>query len=376
MLRGIRASCAAQKRRSGPGFPSTLKGAGSGTLIRGTLGKSLTLLIPGLFGPAEDPSGQDQAFPALESLLARAEPAPGVPPTFDQAVFALFGIDAPADADLPVAAVTRALDIGVIDKGWWLRADPVHLRPERDRLILLDAQLVPLSQEEATRLAAEVLEHYAADGWALKAPRPGRWYLKPPRAARIVTTPLAEVVGKDIHPYLPTGKEGKAWHTVLNEIQILLHTATVNSERESRGELPINSLWFWGSGRLPNISPVEWAQVHSEEPISLALARLSETPSSASPESFSDWQRQSQRSGHHLVVLDGARGAVQYHDVDQWRTFVERLEREWIAPLLGALKDRALAEVTIYTDTSRAFRLSAGQSRRWWRRRRSLGSFR
>ena len=72
-------------------------------------------------------------------------------------------------------------------------------------------------------------------------------------------------------PYLPTGKDGKQWHTVLNEMQILLHTAQVNIERERRGDLPINSLWFWGSGRLPQeIQRVDWARVHSEEPASFA----------------------------------------------------------------------------------------------------------
>jgi hypothetical protein len=335
---------------------------------------SLSLLVPGLFGPLGN-HASPPAVPAVETFLARAEPIAVDRSGFEALVFALFGIDRPDEADLPVAAVTRALDLGVIDKGWWLRADPVHLRPERDRLVLFDTQFVPLAQEEATRLADEVLQAYVADGWVLKAPRPGRWYLKPPRAARITTTPLPEVAGRDIHPYLPKGKDSKAWHTVLNEIQILLHTASVNAERESRGELPINSLWFWGSGRLPDIRAVEWTQIYSEEPVSLALARLSETPSQALPSGFGDWQRQPP-SGAHLIVLDQARAAVQYADVGRWHEFVMALEREWIAPSLQALKRRRLAAVTLYTDTGRAFRLDAHAVRRWWRRRRPFARFR
>lgn len=344
------------------------------------MGRSLTIYIPGLFAFCSEPARQaDNLNPelrALETLLGRADVTAVSDREFEVQIFALFGLAAPAeDADLPVAAVTRALDLGVIDNGWWLRADPVHLRPERDRLILLDTQAVRLTQSEANALAAEVSEAYAGDGWLLKAPRPGRWYLKPPRTPRIRTTPLGRVVGKDIHPYLPHGKDGKQWHTILNEIQILLHTSAVNSEREQRGELPINSLWFWGGGRLPSISQVEWVHVHSEEPISLALARLSETPSSARPVGFADWSMQAQRPGAHLVVLDQLRGAVQYGQPREWAELIEHLERGWMGPLMHALKARDIAELTIRTDSA-MYRVGARQIQRWWRRRRSFVDYR
>lgn len=340
-------------------------------------GISVTLLVPGLYGLPAGPTAAPDVPAArfLETLLGRADAVTGLDGEFERQIFALFGVQPPADGDLPVAAVTRALDLGVIDKGWWLRADPVYLRPERDRLILLDTQAVPLSQGEAGRLAAEVSEAYGTDGWRLKAPRPGRWYLKPPRAARILTTPLPEVVGKDIHPYLPQGKDGKAWHTILNEVQILLHTTAVNAEREQRGELPINSLWFWGGGRLPSISPVEWVHVYSEEPISLALARLSEVPSSARPADFADWQRRAREPGAHLVVLDHGRGAVQYGERQQWRAFIELLERDWMAPMFQALKARQIGAATLCAD-GRAYRIGVRQTRRWWRRRRPLAAHR
>ncbi|HEX7045116.1 MAG TPA: hypothetical protein VF203_10935 [Burkholderiales bacterium] len=337
----------------------------------------MTLLIPGLLDFSVDGGERDDipAAPALGTILARADRLSVPGGCLEEQLFALFGVEAPEEGDFPVASVTRVLDLGVIDKGWWLRADPVHLRPERDRLILFDTQAVPLSQEEASRLAAEVSETYAADGWLLKAPRPGRWYLKPPRVPRITTTALPHVVGKDIHPYLPQGRDGKAWHTVLNEVQILLHTAAVNAERERRGELPINSLWFWGGGRLPSVAPVEWVQVSSEEPVSLALARLAQIRTSARPGTFAEWQRQASARGAHLVVLDQLRAAVQYGEREQWRIFVEQLERDWMAPLLSALRTQELAALTLYLGGG-AYRLTAAQTRRWWRRRRPLSAYR
>jgi hypothetical protein len=345
-------------------------------LIGKSQGQSLTLFVPGLFGPGGVSDRDSPPLPALTTLLSRAEPIPAGARGMEAAIMGLFDLSAPPDGDLPVAPITRALDLGVIDKGWWLRADPVHLRPDRDRLILVDTHFVALTQDEATRLAAEVLEPYAREGWVLKAPRPGRWYLKPSRAARIQTTPLSEVVGHDIHPYLPKGKDGKQWHTVLNEMQILLHTATVNTERERRGELPINSLWFWGSGRLPEIRRVNWVRVHSEEPLSLALARLCETPSSARPGDFRDWQRQASPTGNHLVVLDQLSAAVQYRDVAAWSSAIDRIEQDWMAPAVLALKSNELREVMISSDVGRRFRVYPRHVRRWWRRRRPLSDFR
>src|SRR5687767_4981227 len=97
----------------------------------------LQLLLAGLFGvqgPESEPQKPPQ-LPALETLLTRAErqalPVRGLEPL----LFSLFGAEIPVDADLPVAAVTRVLDLGIVDNGWWIRADPVHLSPQRDQLI-------------------------------------------------------------------------------------------------------------------------------------------------------------------------------------------------------------------------------------------------
>lgn len=335
---------------------------------------SLSLLIPGLFGPlpATEPL---PTLPTLETWLARAEAQAGPPRGLESALFQLFGSETPTEGDLPVAAVTRVLDMGVIDNGWWLRADPVHLRPERDRLILADSQMLDITQDEANGLVAEIMEHYKTDGWLLKAARPGRWYLKPPRAPKMTTTPLPEVIGHDIHPSLPQGKDGKAWHTILNEMQILLHTAKINEERERHEKLPINSLWFWGGGRLPKLKPVAWTQLWSEEPLSLAFARLAQVPSGALPADFEAWRRQADRGGEHLIVLDGLRVTQQYADESAWAAAMMQLERQWIAPLFAAMRAGTLTHAMLITDTGRQYRITRRSARRWWRRRRPLAAY-
>ena len=89
---------------------------------------SLSLLIPGLFGPFPTTESAP-ALSALETWLARSDLKISAARGFEPTLFQYFGAETPGEGDLPVAAITRVLDLGVIDNGWWLRADPVHLRP-------------------------------------------------------------------------------------------------------------------------------------------------------------------------------------------------------------------------------------------------------
>ena len=176
-----------------------------------------------------------------------------------------FAWETPTEDDLPVAAVTRVRDMGVIDNGWWLRADPVHLRPERDRLVLTDSQKLDITRDEANGLVAEIMEHYKADGWLLKAARPGRWYLKPHRAPKMTNTPAKASearIGYDIHPYLPYKARMARFGTRSSmRCRFCCTPPRSTEERERHGKLPINSLWFWGGGRLPKLNPVAWTQL-------------------------------------------------------------------------------------------------------------------
>jgi hypothetical protein len=335
----------------------------------------LTLYLPGLFSAQENGRAGGDRLRALETLLSRAEPIDrGWPPGYEEGLFALFDLVRQENADLPVAAVTRMFDMGVIDSDWWLRADPVHLSFDRDRLILADAQKLEITPEQAGRLVAEIMEVFTADGWLLKAPHPARWYLKPTRASELITSSLSRVVGRDIRGFLPRGPDEKPWHTIMNEIQILLHSSTVNVEREKEGKLPVNSLWFWGSGRLPRIMPVTWAGVWSNEPVSLSLAKLSGTMAAGLPDGYADWRRLAETVGEHLVVLDEAHDATLYADAARWQEATEKLEGDWMEPLLRDLKAGVLDRATFITDAGKSFTIGSGQARRWWRRRRPLAS--
>jgi hypothetical protein len=328
--------------------------------------RQVTLYVPGLFAGAAAPA------PVLR-LLARADQLPGGAEGDTQRLFALFGIVPQAGQDLPVAAVTRVADMGVIDRDWWIRADPVYLEPGRDSLVMHAG--LGLTPAETGRLVAELNESLAQDGWLLKAPRPERWYLKPPAAAAITTTPLAAANGRNVHPLLPKGADHKAWHMRLNEIQILLHTSPVNAAREARGVLPANSVWFWGGGRLPQPGVEEWARVSSDDPLSLGLARLAGVPSGPLPANGEALLAQP-GDGEQLLVLGLPAPILSQADAEAWQAALERLAHDWLSPLVAAVHTGALAELTLLSDTGASFRYRRLHRWRFWRRPRPLAAYR
>jgi len=335
-------------------------------VIPSTMAKQATLYIPGLFaGPA--------APATLMRLLVRADQLPGGTEGEAERMFALFGITPETGHDLPVAAVTRVADMGVIDHEWWIRADPVNLEAGRDNLVM-HADL-GITQDEAKQLVAELNESLIQDGWLLKAPRPDRWYLKPPSAAAITTTPLAAANGRNVHPLLPQGPDYKAWHTRLNELQILLHTSPVNVARAARGLLPANSVWFWGGGRLPQSGPVEWARIESEDPLSLGLARLAGVPSGQVPVKGAELNIQTV-DGAQLLVLALPTPILSQDDADAWQAALQTLVEGWIAPLLAAVHAGELSSLTLISDSGPLFLYRRAHRWRFWRRPHSLTTYR
>jgi len=245
---------------------------------------------------------------------------------------------------------------------------------------LMDSAMLSINRAEADSLVAQFNTFFADDGWHLEAPHAERWYLKLPHDPHMRTYDLTEVLGRHIDGFLPSGAQGKRWHTVLNEIQMLFHSSPVNQARQMRGAAPINSVWLWGGGCLPRPIPLAitastWNTVLSDEPVAAGLARLAGIPHAHVPESLRAWLA-TPAPGTHLMVLDyGYRDAL-YGDASAWGAAMERMSDQWFTPLVTALKQRQLDSVSICTADGRMFHITPALLRRFWKRRHSLETLR
>lgn len=156
----------------------------------------------------------------------------------------------------PEAALARVADAGLADAQphAWLRADPAHIRPDINGARLLGmGSALGIDQGDVDALLPALRPLFGDAGFALDAPSPQRWYLRLPRGTPLPAFASPEqALGDDVFEHMPDGPQGRRWRVLLSEAQVLLHNHPHNAARLAAGKVPVNSLWCWGGGVLPD----------------------------------------------------------------------------------------------------------------------------
>lgn len=327
------------------------------------------LVIPGLIWPtphATAPAGS-LPLPGLERLLGLGDRRALDDRAGDAMLARLFGLASDA---IPYAALRRlgeADGAAVARDGHWLCADPVHLQFAREHLLLTELDASEISGDDSAALVAALNDTFADIG-RFEAPTPQRWYLRLNAATSATLFPLTDVVGRPIRHFLPEGDHARLWQRTMNEVQIVLHNHAVNAARETAGQRSINSLWFWGSGKLPAAATAPAATVLADTPLAVGLARLAGLTPRA-PETAASLD------GDTLVVLDALQGPALQLDLDRWRATLAQFERDWFSPLAAVLGQGRLKRLRISAPGDRAsFELDVCPGQRWkfWRKPQAL----
>ena len=158
---------------------------------------------------------------------------------------------------------------------------------------------------------------------------------------------------------------------------MLLHASPVNHQRAQQNKHPINSVWCWGPGKLPQQVNSDWHSVYANEPFVKGLAMLSDTPVNAVPASVGHIITESTSSDannehHTLVVLESSEEDILSLDSGHYLEKISMLEQQWFAPILQALNTRRLASVSLLSCNSARYQLSKRQLRRFWRKRKRI----
>jgi hypothetical protein len=233
----------------------------------------------------------------------------------------------------PVAALTRQADAGDAMGSAWLRADPAYVRPDLNgaRLLAIGEGL-RLEQADADAFLPALRPLFGDAGVLLDAPAPARWYLRMPREATFPAfAEPGEALGADLFEHLPEGAEGRRWRALLSEAQVVLHNHPRNAERAARGLPPVNSLWFWGGGVLPDHVRSPHGQVRTHDPVLQALAAASKAEGEGSvlidyralatfDAGFLGWLDAAARGDVERLVIDFADGSrLAVEPRQRWR---------------------------------------------------------
>ncbi|MEJ2058931.1 MAG: hypothetical protein P8Y64_00380 [Gammaproteobacteria bacterium] len=322
------------------------------------------MVIPGLWKRLPEWTRDYENFPALP-VLARTiwlakhrEPLAG---SLEEAAAGLFGLES-----LPAGALLSkhyGLEPGERQA---LCADPVHLQADIDRLYLHPGDTLGIRQDEADRLVAEFNAHFQDEKLVLQAPAPSRWILCLPNEEQLDTLPPSRLWGEDVRPQMPHGPRARYWGGILTEIQMLFHQSEVNSARRMRGAPEINSLWLWGCGRLPERIDPGVSEVFSDDVLVKALAEQAGIRGLDEPETLDDLLDQSETGATPLVTLPLLAPAAAEDDLHAWQAGAEILERDWLAPLLDALKTKRFAAAVLHTLDGPDLELSRQPFWRGW----------
>lgn len=326
------------------------------------------LVIPGLLGPFPPELRNDERLqfrlPTLERIMAqgRSELLPSKDwPAKLKSLFQL-----PVD-EFPAGALGWLGEGCQPGTSHWMRADPVHLRPDNDQLMLFDASSFDLSMEEAQQIVDACNRLLREDGIELLVAAPERWYLRSDKPIRLNTTPLSVAAGRSLRQYMPTGEDSGTWLGLMTELQMLMHQMLQNEQRANSGELAVNSVWFWGAGSLPTKVAGDWQAVLADEPVAQGLAHLA----GVVPQPIPKTDLPPPCPGRALMLQTSLTNALLSGDLKRWREELESLETRVLSPLLEQLKAGVLARLIIETDRLRVS-LSRGDLRRFWRRPRAL----
>jgi hypothetical protein len=253
---------------------------------------------------------------------------------------------------LPAAALTRSLDAGGVVNGLWLRADPAYAVADAVTARLLACGTLDLSREEADALAHALQPLFGDAGFPLEPVTPSRWYLRCPPGARLPRFAApADALGDDLMQHLPQGDNERQWRHLLNEAQVILHNHPVNVRRAQLGQVPANSLWFWGAGALPEWVRTPFTRVFSNDDIVTALARLAKV-AVAAPEPAAVFHFEAKDT----LLLD----LVDIRDP-------LALERDWLDPLDAALRRRKLKALHLRFVAGERITVKPAHRWRFWR---------
>ena len=324
----------------------------------------LTVLIPFALPPAElarDLLRQTRA-PALAMLLARASQA-APPQACDPFSRALphehwlaqhFGLArSTADSSPPAATALMQRFGHAPGAGHWFVLHPAHIHVARDHLVLTDIAQLQLEPSQAQKLFDAAAPLFVELGYELIYGDARTWFIRADAWAGLRTSTPAAASGRNVDIWMPEGPGELAWRKLQNEVQMQWFTEAINDDREARGLKTINSIWLWGgSDATAHATPgaASFAPGGWRLPLGTGAA--------------ADLQQLTTTPGTRLLVLDELIELALAEEWGLWLQRMEQLDREWLAPLLEALRAGAIDRFElVLTGSDRVRQLSSSRAR-------------
>lgn len=251
------------------------------------------------------------------------------------------------------AATANALPVAMLRGGSAnsLCADPCYLHPDRDKLRLFYRD-IELSIEEAEALCARVQGLFEEFGARLIIETAEHWLIELEHPIDVEFNALEGLHGQTVTGFLPSGADAQQWIRLWNEVQMSLFDCPENQAREAAGKVPINSLWFWGQGTLPDLE--SWEHISGGDRM---LARLAEASHSPYQADVATYKQIDAEMALHVMAFDKQQ---------DWQKQLDALTQHWLMPAFQALKRWQLNELEVIVPEWGSYRLTPLRSWKIW----------
>lgn len=286
--------------------------------------KQLDVVLPGLFWyDAGDYSYlyNQLNIPLLSNLLSKA--------SLSQHQFTYSDVIYRAISSSSLAR-QYANEINFIGYNGYLIVEPTHLRADRDRLLIAEAELLQINDSEAREIIASINQHFAGE-IELRFYRDDLWIMGCNFAFDdLQSYPIVDIVGDNIDEFMPTGSARIMLHRLLNEVQMLLFTHPINQLRNEEGLLTINSLWLWDKSAVK--LPITTNNALSNNP------KLGKQITNLERDVLN----------HPMLILDNAYYPAQYRDSFAWVNNIHEIEKNLMPLLFNALKHKYYNKINFW----------------------------
>jgi hypothetical protein len=236
---------------------------------------------------------------------------------------------------------------------------PIHLRADMSDALVFDRSYFNLTLEEARSLVDAINPHIQSISCRIEIANPMHWYLLSQKEMPLTVPSLQQMHGRPVGAVLTNSGYAPEWRHLMNELQILLHQQPVNTERISRGELPINGVWIHG-GSISEVPDYTINRVVTRSSFAQAVCRNLGL----------DCMEQLSES-----VLAGNQGdilifdeSLMAEDVKGRQSQLEAMETQWFHPMYTWLRQRKIDEIIIDPAAGCRFIIRSRFLRRFWRR--------
>jgi len=276
--------------------------------------------------------------------------------------------DLSIDEDFPSAALCMLADGSYDASMSYMHADPVHLRADLDHAVLASSVDLDISEQESELLCDALNQHFNQDGLTFFRASKDQWFVSAKNKIRMKTTSLADATGRNVNFILPQGEDSRHWKKVLTEAQMLLHSHDINSIRENSAQQSINSLWFHGSGELPEYGNAKIASVCSDNHMLKGLAAYIKSEHLEIPGSADSYIKHLLSNRTHafsVLHISDLEHLINYTDVSIWLDGLTTTLQQWIYPLIKLANNNKI-EIVLYPCNGKKYQLSKYDGLKFW----------